>query len=104
MSSVVKFPAAPVAEEQGAERLARALALGVAADDELAALRGLDLEPQARALARFVLAVFALGDGALEAARKRRRIQGFTVLPRVHELHVGGGQEALREPAPAVGV
>src|SRR5712691_12948874 len=80
VSGVLKFPAAPMAEKERPERLARALAPGVAADDELAALRGLDLEPQARALARLVSTVLALGDGAFEAARERRCIQRLAVL------------------------
>src|SRR5439155_12582037 len=95
VSAVAQLALVPVAEEQGAERPPRALALGEPADRELGALRRLDLEPGWRALAGFVFAVLALGDDTLEAARQRRLVELFAVFLGVHQLHVGGGLQAL---------
>ena len=98
---VVQFVAAPVAEQQRAQGLARALALRVAPDHELRALHRLDLEPCPRATPRAIRAVLALGDDAFEAAVERRRVEPFGVVRRVHELDVGRRQQALRQvPAP----
>src|SRR5207249_3070118 len=102
--AVDELSVVPVTEEQGAERRARALASGDSADDELAALRRLDLEPGLRALAGFVPAVHALGDDAFEAARERRLVQLFPVFLRMNQLNMGRGKQALLEPAPAVRV
>src|SRR5258706_60446 len=93
-----------VAEEQGAELRARPLPLRDPADDELRAAGRLDLQPRRRALARFVLAVLALGDDAFEAARERRLVEFFPVFLRMNQLDMGRGEEALLEPAPAVRV
>jgi hypothetical protein len=46
VSRVLQFPAHPVTHEQCAQRFARTLALGVAADDELRGLAGFDLQPR----------------------------------------------------------
>ena len=82
VTGVVQRLAVAVAEQQRAERLARALAAGVAADHELLAVLRLEFEPGTRALPGLVGAVDALGDDALEArargprctaARHRRR-------------------------------
>ena len=104
MAAVDELSVVPVTEEQGAQRRARAFALRDSADDELGAPRRLDLEPGLGALAGFVLAVLALGDHALEAARERRLVELFPVFLGVHQLDVGRGKQALLEPAPAVRV
>src|SRR5262245_26225657 len=92
-----ELPLVPVADENRPERRARALAAGVAADDELGAPGRLDLQPRPRSPARLVAALLALADDALEAAFERRLLQGLAILRRVHELHPRRGQEALRE-------
>src|SRR6185369_10257762 len=102
--SVSQAPVVPVADQDGAERSARALARRIAADHELGALRRLDLEPRARALPRLVAAVLALADHTLEAARHRGLVQRHAILGGVHELHERRRQQALREVAAAVGV
>src|SRR5262249_4313458 len=102
--AIVELSVLPIAEEERAERRSRALAARITPDHELGALHRLDLEPRLRALARLVAAVQALGDDALEAARERGPVQLLAVLLGVHQLHVGRGQQALLEPAPAVRV
>src|SRR5205085_10933533 len=96
--------ALPVAEEQGAQGVARALAARVAADQELAGLRVFDLEPGARAPARLVAAVEALGEDPLETVGDRGGIELLGVARGVHQLQVPGGQQALREVAPPVAI
>ena len=62
-------------------RCARATrAAGVAADDELLAVGGLDLEPRVGALARLVAAVPPLGHDALQAAALDRLVERHAVL------------------------
>ena len=104
MRGEAQLPALPVAHQQRAERRARALALRIAADDEVGAVGRLHLQPRAGALARFVEAVLALADHAFEAARHRRLVQGEAVLLGVHQLHQRRRQQALREVAPPVRV
>ena len=94
----------PVADEDRAERRARALALRVAADDEVRALRRLHLHPRRRAPAGLVAAFLALRDHAFEAARERRGLQRGAVLRRMHELDARSRQQALREIAAAIPV
>ena len=94
----------PVAEEQGAQGVARALAARVAADQELAGLRVFDLEPGARAPARLVAAVEALGEDPLETVGDRGGIELLGVARGMHQLQVPGGQQALREVAPPVAI
>src|SRR5439155_5914036 len=83
--AVAQLALVPVAEQEGAERRARALALRDSADDELGAPGRLDLYPGWRALAGFVFAVLALGDDAFETARERRLVQFFPVFLRMHQ-------------------
>src|SRR3954468_31534 len=104
MRGVAQLPVLPAADEDGAERSARPLAGGVAADHELRALRRLDLEPRARALARLVAAVLALADHTFEPARHRGVVQRHAVVGRVYELHQWRRQQALGEVAAPVGV
>ena len=92
----------PVADEDRAERRARTLALRVAADDEVRALRRLHLHPRCRTPAGFVAAVLALRDHAFEPARERRRLQRSAVFHRMHELDAGRRQQALGEIAAAI--
>ena len=101
---VAQLALVPVADQERAERRARALALRVAADDEIRALRRLHLEPRRRAPAGLVAAFLALADHALEAARERRGLQRDAVVRGVHELHERRRQQALREIAPPVRV
>src|SRR6185436_1494641 len=98
------LPFFPVADEQGPQLRARALAFRVAPHYEIRAPDGLHLEPGGRAPAGLVAAVLALADDALEAARQGRLPQRDAVLLRVHELHQRRGQEALRKVAPAVAI
>src|SRR5438128_2614925 len=101
MRGVMEPAFVPVAEQQRAERLTRALALRITADDKVGALCRLHLEPAGRALAGVIAAVLALADHALEAARERRMVQRDAVFRRVHQLHERRRQKALREiPAP----
>src|SRR5262249_58386375 len=103
MRGVTKPPVVPVADEDGAEGSARALAGGIAADHELRALRRLDLAPGARALARLVAAVLALADHPFESARHRRLMQRHAVVRGVHELHQRRRKQALCEVAAPLG-
>src|ERR1700694_5891031 len=77
----------PVADEESAERGARTLPPGVAADDKIRAVRGLDLHPRCRAPAALVSAFLALADHALEAVGERRGLQRRPVFRCVHKLH-----------------
>src|SRR5581483_6412789 len=70
-----------VADEQSAERLrARALTLGVAANDELLLVDALDLQPVAAPCTRLVRGVGALRHHALEAQAERSLIERLAVL------------------------
>ncbi len=93
-----------IPHENGAERGAGALALRESADDEVGRLHGLHLDPRGRALSGLVAARLALADHAFEAARDGRLMERHAVVGGVHELHVRGGQQALREIAVPVGV
>src|SRR5262249_6077665 len=104
VAAVAELAVLPVAEQQRPERSPRAFSLREAADDELGALHRLDLEPGLRALASLVAAVLPLGDDALETTRERRLVELVAVLLRVDELNVGRGQQALLQPAPAIGI
>jgi hypothetical protein len=94
----------PGAHEDRAQGPARALALRVAADHEIAGRRRLHLEPRVGALAGEVAAVLALADDALEPARDGCRVQCDAVVRGVHELHERRGHEALREIPAAIAI
>ncbi len=104
MTGEVQLAAAPVAEQQRAERFARALPFRVAADDELRRLRRLDLEPRVGALAGLIRAVLALGDDAFEAAGERGSVELLCIVGRVHQLQMRCGQQALRQIATPIDV
>ena len=87
-----------------AQRRARALPAGVTADDEIRALRRLDLQPRLRPATVLVAALLALADHAFEATGERRGAERNAVLMRVHQLHQRRRQQALRKVAPAIGI
>ena len=104
VSGVTQRLALPVAEQQRAQRLARAAAACVAADQKLGRLRRLDFEPGARAPARLVGAVEALGHDALEPVTQGRGEQLLGVLGKMHQLQVLRGQQTLRQVAAPIAV
>src|SRR5205823_705558 len=69
-----------VAEQQGSEMGARALRVGVAADDELLIQDALELEPRLRAAAGLVGSVRSLGDEPFPSLPARLLV-GLLALP-----------------------
>src|SRR5246127_5443672 len=90
-----------ITEQQRAERVARPLTAGQAANRELRRLCRLDLEPRARALAGLVGRVDALGDHALEAVADGHAVELRSVVRAMHQLQVSRREQALREIAAA---
>ena len=105
VSGVAQRLALVVAEQQGTERLARALAARVAADHELRGLGRFDLEPGARALTaagrrcRMRLAMMPSKPRSSAAPYSSSRVIGG-----VDQLQVRCRQQALRQVAAPVAV